>query len=50
MLENARDHLNEYQLQELSQLLSEFKDVFVKDEFDLGNFTTIEHSIQNRTG
>ena len=28
MLENARDHLNEYQLQELSQLLCEFQDVF----------------------
>ena len=46
MLENARDRLNEYQLQELSQLLCEFQDVFVKDEFDLGNFTTTEHSIQ----
>ena len=41
ILENARDHLlNEYQLQELSQLLCEFQDVFAKDEFDLGNFTT----------
>ena len=46
MLESAKEHLTEHQLQELSQLLSEFQDVFVKDEFDLGNFTVIEHSIQ----
>ena len=46
MLENAKDQLNENQLQDLSQLLCKFQDVFEKDEFDLGIFTTIEHSIQ----
>lgn len=29
----------------LKLLLIEFQDVFAKDEFDLGNFTAIEHSI-----
>ena len=39
-------HLNKQQQGELALLLSEFKDVFAQDEFDLGNFTAIEHVIE----
>jgi RNase H-like domain found in reverse transcriptase/Reverse transcriptase (RNA-dependent DNA polymerase) len=37
--------LNEDQSLRLVQLLIEFQDVFAADEFDLGNFTAIEHQI-----
>jgi predicted aspartyl protease len=37
--------LNEDQSLRLAQLLIEFQDVFAADEFDLGNFTAIEHQI-----
>ncbi|KAL8614664.1 hypothetical protein ACOMHN_051116 [Nucella lapillus] len=33
------------QREELGKLLSEFEDVFAKHDFDLGEFTTIEHAI-----
>ena len=40
------EHLNQEQQMQLARLLSEFKDVFAQDEFDLGNFTAIEHTIE----
>ena len=45
VLENAKEHLTAPQLQELTQLLCDFQDVFAKDEFDMGNFTAIKNSI-----
>ena len=32
----------------LAELLRENENVFAKDEFDLGNFTTIEHGIDTQ--
>lgn len=43
--ENSKEHLTEGQSLSLAKLLMEFQDVFAKDEFDLGNFTELEHGI-----
>ncbi|XP_053400393.1 uncharacterized protein LOC128557241 [Mercenaria mercenaria] len=40
------EHLSEEQQQQLAQLLIEYQDVFAQDEFDLGNFTAMEHVIE----
>ncbi|XP_045215056.2 uncharacterized protein LOC123565253 [Mercenaria mercenaria] len=40
------EHLNEEQHRQLAQLLIEYQDVFAQDEFDLGNFTVMEHVIE----
>lgn len=41
-------NLDENQQLELKQLLCEYQDVFSREEFDLGNFTAIEHEINTR--
>lgn len=38
-------NLDADQKNQLAKLLVEFQDVFAKDDFDLGNFTEVEHSI-----
>ena len=43
MVENSREHLSEEQIHKLTNCLVEFQDVFASDEFDLGDFTEIEH-------
>ncbi|KAH3834929.1 hypothetical protein DPMN_108262 [Dreissena polymorpha] len=40
--------LNDKQKVQLAGLLIEFEDVFAKNEFDLGNFTEIEHAIDTK--
>ena len=45
LFERSRQNLEVDQQEKLKQLLIEFQDVFAKDEFDLGNFTAIEHGI-----
>ena len=45
MVDNSKDHLSEEQVQELTECLMEFQDVFARDEFDLGDFTELEHEI-----
>ncbi len=42
-------NLETEQQQRVRDLLCEFQDVFAKHEFDLGNFTEIEHSIDTGT-
>lgn len=41
----SAERLTDEQSASLCRLLCNFEDVFAKDEFDLGNFTAIEHSI-----
>lgn len=45
LFERSIVHLDVDQQQSLRQLLIEYQDVFAKDEFDLGNFTAVEHRI-----
>lgn len=48
MLNNSKEYLNDVQLKQLAELTCRYQDVFAKDDFDLGNFTTIEHSIDTK--
>ena len=45
LLERSSTELNESEKAELRNLLQEYQDVFAKDDYDLGNFTALEHSI-----
>ncbi|XP_060553282.1 uncharacterized protein LOC132714411 [Ruditapes philippinarum] len=45
LFERSITHLNDEQQLRVKELLLEFEDVFAKHEFDLGNFTAVEHSI-----
>ena len=45
MIDRAKPQLNTTELNKLTDLLIEYQDVFAQDEFDLGNFTEIEHKI-----
>ena len=45
LFEDSTKHLDEYQQVKLKTLLCEYQDVFAKNEFDLGSFTAIEHTI-----
>lgn len=49
LFERAIKHLNSDQQDKLKSLLIEFQDVFAKDEFDLGNFTAVEHAIDTES-
>jgi transposase InsO family protein len=49
LFERGKTHLNSDQQLKLKCLLIEFEDVFAQDEFDLGNFTAVEHSIDTGT-
>ena len=46
LLEKSTEHLDEHEQTQLKGLLIEFQGVFARDEFDLGNFTSIEHHIE----
>ena len=46
LYESASCDLSEGQRAQLAQLLTEFQDVFAADDFDLGNFTALEHVIE----
>jgi transposase InsO family protein len=46
LLARSSKHLNPEQIDTVVQLLCEFQDVFAKDEYDLGNFTAVEHPIE----
>ena len=41
MYEHSIAELHENQVRQFAQLITEFQDVFAKDEFDLGGFTDI---------
>ena len=41
--------LHELQKEKLRSLMHDFQDIFARDEFDLGQFTDIEHSIDTGT-
>ena len=45
LLSNSKGDLNSDQQNKLRSLILEFKEVFAVDDFDLGHFTTIEHTI-----
>ena len=45
LYENSSSELQPDEKLALKQLLYDYSDIFAKDEFDLGNFTEIEHSI-----
>ena len=43
--DNSKANLTTEECAQLSELLGQYQDVFAKDEYDLGNFTEIEHEI-----
>ena len=45
MYQQSIEHLDNNEKSQLQNLLIEFQDVFARDEFDLGNFTEVEHAI-----
>jgi len=45
MFEKSCVNLRDSERLQFRELLNEYQDVFAKSEFDLGNFTEIEHSI-----
>ena len=45
MVENSKEHLSEEQVTKLTDCLMEYEDVFARDEFDLGDFTEIQHEV-----
>ena len=49
LFERARTHLEPDQQDKVRDLLIEFQDVFARDEFDLGEFTAVEHGIDTGT-
>ena len=42
---DSSEDLTPEQRRELESVLVEFRDVFARDDFDLGNFTALEHEI-----
>ena len=42
----SSEQLDPVEQDQLADLLIEYEDVFAKSEFDLGNFTEIEHTIE----
>lgn len=48
MYNSSVKHLDSQQKKYLAKLLCEYADVFAKNDFDLGDFTAIEHSIDTR--
>ncbi|KAH3892264.1 hypothetical protein DPMN_016379 [Dreissena polymorpha] len=48
LYERSEEHLNELERKQLADLLTEYQDVFARDEFDMGNFTAISHTIDTR--
>ncbi|MES9880179.1 MAG: RNase H-like domain-containing protein [Sedimenticola sp.] len=44
-IESSKQHLTEAQQRSFARLLYDYQDVFATDEFDLGDFTEITHSI-----
>jgi hypothetical protein len=45
LLERSSKELTPPEREKLAELLNEFQDVFVRGEFDFGNFTALEHEI-----
>ena len=45
LYERACENLSESESRQLGELLYEYQDVFAREDFDLGNFTEIEHEI-----
>jgi hypothetical protein len=45
LFKRSTENLNPDQVRIMRQLLCEYTDVFAQDEFDLGNFSAITHSI-----
>ena len=43
--ERSGEHLQDSERRQLAALLNEYQDVFAQDEFDLGSFTAITHTI-----
>ena len=48
LYQQSIEHLSDDEALLLKALLIEFEDVFAKDEFDLGNFTEVEHNIDTQ--
>ena len=49
LYDRSRTNLNVDQQAQLKALLTEFQDVFARDEFDLGDFSAVEHAIDTGT-
>ena len=49
LFDKSKGELDEQEQTQLSELLSEFEDVFAKSEFNLGKFNTIQHGIDTGT-
>ncbi|XP_052231012.1 uncharacterized protein LOC127844654 [Dreissena polymorpha] len=45
LYERSGEHLQDSERKKLAALLNEYQDVFAQDEFDLGSFTSITHTI-----
>ena len=46
LLEDARGKITKESLKKLDDMLWEYQDIFAKDDFDVGNFTAMEHKIE----
>ena len=49
LYEKSVEHLNVNEQIQFAELLTEYSDVFASSEFDLGNFSEIEHTIDTGT-
>ena len=48
VIDASKEHLTDEHIQQLTDCLVEYQDVFAKNEFDLGDFTEIEHAIDTK--
>ncbi len=49
VLDKAQGNLTTEQLSRLANLLKQYQDVFAENDYDLGNFTALEHNIDTGT-
>jgi hypothetical protein len=45
LMQNSSEFLNQDERVQLRQLLDKYRDIFSKDEFDIGQFQGVEHTI-----
>ena len=46
LVEKSIQHLNKPEAEKVTQLILDYQDVFAKSDYDLGNFSAVEHSIE----
>ncbi|MES9879305.1 MAG: reverse transcriptase family protein, partial [Sedimenticola sp.] len=46
LVDRSKEHLDDTEHKQLTKLLLEYQDVFASNDYDLGNFTAIEHNIE----